>query len=322
MSEYNKMTNILAIGYYKLLQFCARVDWVDNNPYYEFLATSRQTTTRFAFKVFPISQIGGQELNGYIQSIYANRGSAPQLRVNVLLMFVDEETGRVCVQKLLTWRFGQSHVSDVSKEEPHELEESYVQLLFAELDEVIQVLPQSMWTFKKTIRIKDDRLIEAKIVYFRKFREDYRMKETPKLSEIEEFYRNLNGIPEVEYPKDRLDEMILEGVSHVYEQSDIRTSLFILNTDLRDLQLLLNERIANGIFLLIPQTDIVPAFLHSHPNGILPQLPLTIAYQPFDGHSHNNPITQSFSFECNLEDMSAAENLKDTYIPLKEFLIR
>lgn len=320
MSEYNNMTNILTIGYYKLLQICARVDGVDNCNYYDFLATSRQATTRFAFKVFPKSLMGSQELNGFVKEIYVNKDSATQLRINVLLMFVDEETGTVYVQKLLNWRYGQSWVSDITKEEPHELNENYAQLLFAELDEVVQVLPQSMWSFKKTIIIKDDSFIQAEIVYFRKFREDYRMKETPELNEIEKFYRYVNGIPEVEYPKDRLDEMIFEGISHVYAQLDVRTSIFILNTELRDLQLLLNQRIANGSFLFIPQINIAPAFLHSHPNGALPQLPITIAYQPF--YSKNNPIAQSFELECDLEDMNAAENLKDTFIPLENFLIR
>lgn len=322
MSEYNNITNILAIGYYKLLQFCARVDRVENCQFYDYLATSKLTTTRFAFKVFSTSQMRNQELKDFEQSIRVKRDSAPQLRINVLLMFVDEETGRVCVQKLLTWRFGQSNVSNVANEEPHELNESYAQLLFAELDEVIQVLPQTMWTFKKTITIKDDRFIHAEIVYFRKFREDYRMKEAPELNEIEEFYRYVNGIPEVEYPKDRLDEMILEGISHVYSQPDIRTSLFILNTELRDLQILLKGRITNGIFLFIPQIDIASAFLHSHPKGKLPQMPLSIAYQPYFDHSQSIPIAQSFEFECNLEDISAAENLIDSYIPLEKFLIR
>lgn len=316
------MTNILTIGYYKLLQLCARVDRVENCSYYDFLSTSGQTTTRFAFKVFPLVLVGGQELNDFEQSIRANKDSAPQLRINVLLMFVDEETGKVYVQKLLNWRYGQSYVSDVAKEKLHELNESYAQLLFAELDEVIQVLPQTMWTFKKTITIKDDIFIHAEIVYFRKFREDYRMKEVPELSEIEKFYRYVNGIPEAEYPKDRLDEMFLEGISHVYEQSDIRTSIFILNTELRDLQILLNHNISNIKFLFVPQIDIAPAFLHSHPDGILPQLQLTIVYKPFSGHSQNIPIVQSFEFECNSEDMRAAENLIDSYIPLEKFLIR
>lgn len=322
MSEYKNVTNILTIGYYKLLQLCARVDRVEKSSYYDFLATSRQTTTRFAFKVFPITLMGSQELNEYEQSIRANRNSAPQLRINVLLMFVEEETGKVYVQKLLNWRYGQSYVSDVTKEELHELNEGYAPLLFAELDEVIQVLPQPMWSFKKTITIKDDNFIQAEIVYFRRFREDYRMKETPELNEIEKFYRYVNGIPEVEYPKDRLDEMIMEGIGHAYDQLDVRTSLFILNTELRDLQVLLNHKIENIRFLFVPQTNIASAFLHSHSDGVLPQLPLSIAYQPLSGRSQKIPIVHGFEFECNPEDISAAEGLIDSYIPLEKFLIR
>lgn len=322
MREPDNMTNILAIGYYKLLQFCAHVDIVDNSPYYDFLATSKQTTTRFAFKVYPISQRGSHELNGFVQSICANKDGDSQLRISVLLMFVDEDTGRVYVQKLLTWRYGLSSVSDVENEEPHILNESNAQILFAELDNVIQVLPQSMWSFKKTITINDDSFIQAEIVYFRKFREDYRMKETPELSEIEKFYRYVNGIPEDEYPKDRLDEMIFEGVCHNYEQSDERTSLFILNTELRDLQLLLNHEIADVRFLFIPRLETASEFLHSHPDGILPQLPLSIAYQPYCGTIHNHSVVQSFEYECNSDDINTADALRNSYIPLKNFLIQ
>ena len=318
MSEYNSITKILAIGYYKLLQFCARVDRVEKSQFYDFLATSRLTTTRFAFKVFSKSQKGSQELKDFGDSICANKDSLPQLRINVLLMFVNEETGSGCVQKLLTWKYGCSYVSNVANEEPHELNEKYAQLLFAELDEVIQVLPQSMWSFKKRITIKDDSFIQAEIVYFRKFRDDYSMKEAPRLSEIEKFYRYVNGIPEVEYPKDRLDEMILDGVRHQYAQANVSTSPFILNTELRDLQLLLNEKIANGIFLFIPQIDII----HFHPKGKLLQMPISIAYQPNFDHSQIFPIVQSFEYECNLEDMKAADNLMDSYIPLENFLIK
>ena len=316
------MTNILTIGYYKLLQLCARVDKVENSPYYDFLATSKLTTTRFAFKVFPTSQMDGQELKGFVQSIHANKDSATQLRINVLLMFINEESGIIHVQKLLTWRYGRNHVTDVANENLHELNASSAQLLFAELDEVIQVLPQSMWSFKKTITIKDDNFIQAEIVYFRKFRENYRIKETPELDEIEKFYRYVNDIPEVEYPNDRLDEMIIEGVRHIYAHLDVRTSIFILNTELRDLQLLLNQKTVNGSFLFIPQSDIVQAFLHLHPDGILPQFPLTIAYLPLHNRTRGLPVSQSFEFECNAEDIHIVEKLKDSYVPLKDFLIK
>lgn len=322
MSEHINLTNILTIGYYKLLQLCAHVDRVENSPYYDYLATSKLTTTRFAFKVYPTSQRGSLELNSFVRSIYANKDSNSQLRINVLLMFVDEVTGTVYVQKLLTWRYGLSSVSDVENEEPHVFNDSNAQLLFAELDDVIQVLPQSMWSFKKTITIKDDSFIHAEIVYFRKFRDDYCLKETPELKEIEKFYRYVRGIPEMEYPKDRLDEMIFEGICHNYELSDVRTSLFILNTELRDLQLLLNHKIADARFLFIPGLEIAPVFLHSHPDGILPQLPLSIAYQPYSDAMQNHPIVQSFEYECGSDDINTAEALRDSYIPLKNFLIQ
>ena len=62
------------------------------------------------------------------------------------------------------------------------------------------------------------------------------MKQKEVRSEQERFQRMLTGIPEEEYPRDLLDEVILKGVEKVFPHPVVKSQILLLNIELQDLR--------------------------------------------------------------------------------------
>lgn len=101
----------------------------------------------------------------------------------------------------------------------------------------IELLPEKMWLIKKTIFLNSDVINDGEVIYFRKLSEDYKMNSPQNLTEKDRFDRVLNGTPEEEYPKDKLDEIIYQRFIDVYPNAKVKSETFLFSTDLANIRM-------------------------------------------------------------------------------------
>lgn len=114
-----------------------------------------------------------------------------------------------------------------------------IKFLFDEIRKhyhVIKILDVEKVKVVKHVVLKQDvygHQVPAEIVYFRDFKEDYKM--TPQEPANEEEYREKEryGHHKREYPNDILDEGILAAVRTRHPEADMRNSLLVTNTEYR-----------------------------------------------------------------------------------------
>lgn len=317
--NYDK-DQLLQIAYYKLLQYSQDVVIVTESPYYDVIISSRLTSSKIAVKIYPTSYVGNSIVTQLYQQILQLNQSEKQLLLPIIILYVDANTGHATVQQLLNWHYGSATVYDPLTEKQVEWNENNANIIFAAMDKVICVLPQEMWSFKKIISLNSDDFLEAYIIYFRTFHDEYKMHPKPQLSEVEKFMRSVKGIPEDEYPKDELDEFILESVRKQYPDATINTSTLILNTELRDLQYYNRYKREKGKVIMLPDSNEIQMYFASHPDGSLTGLEVDMVYMP---HLRNNPmgaICQLFSLEKTVSEMLVLEKLLDTCKPLSDYM--
>ena len=93
-------------------------------------------------------------------------------------------------------------------------------------------LPNNYLRIVKTISLETQDMVEAEVVYLRKFSPTYHMSSPPMLSDQERFNRLLTGTPEKEYPEDELDRLILTTIQASYPQAIIKSKILLFDVDL------------------------------------------------------------------------------------------
>lgn len=323
MTSNDNIYNLaIQMARYKLLQFCSKVAAVSNCEYYDYLVSTSNSDSRFAVKVYPDDIDCANEIAILYDKVKDQSNNNSQINIPIVLLYVNTTTASTKFQKMLTWNYNNRKAHDYRYEPKLNWNSKNATILFAEIDKAIVPLPNSMWSFKKVITIHSDLYLDAYIVYFRRITDSYRIQEKNCKSETESLSRLIKGIPETEWPSDKLDKAIIAAIDKEYPGCTIHSSSFIFNTELKDIQYYNRLNVVNGSVILIPSSGEFDKFLTIQVNGILPQIPLTIVYQP---HLFKNPdtvICQRFSVECSVDEMGEIENLKDTYVPLEKYLMK
>ena len=178
----------------------------------------------------------------------------------------------------------------------------------------IALLPQNMWKIKKTIFLNSDEINEAEIIYFRTLTEEYRMTTPDDLSEEQRFYRTLNGIPEEEYPKDKLDEIIYQKVVETYPNAKVKSETFLFSTDLANIRSK-KEKLSSSFklyfFAISYNTSNIPIIKENTQLNIDVDL---LYYSNIFGKNNIIPINQIIQTDDNL--INTINHQKDTYQPI------
>ncbi len=141
------------------------------------------------------------------------------------------------------------------------------------------------------------------LLYLRRFRPDYRMTPREVNSRQQQFELYLNGIPEEDYPSDDIDHMILDAVCNRYQNAEVRSSLLMLNTELRDLRYEIHRNnFVEG------RIDFLPKCPNPHLlNGItLYSLHVLIVKDPIAGKIDPS---QYYAVNCQVQNRLEYENL-------------
>lgn len=121
----------------------------------------------------------------------------------------------------------------------HRLTQDNIKLLFDEIRKyyhVIRILDVDKVKVVKHVVLNQDvygHQVPAEIVYFRDFKEDYKMNSQEPANEEERREKEQNVHLQREYPNDILDEGILAAVRTRHPEADMRNSLLVTNTEYR-----------------------------------------------------------------------------------------
>lgn len=182
----------------------------------------------------------GKQLQEYLdkvaEAIYEQ--GAPNLPV--VLCVVDDKKLTASVALVVEWRFGtpiiNKHISFIP------LTEKQWPVIIDNIkaaDSTIRVLDATNCMVVKHVLFSygnESKKGTAQLVYLRTLRPGYIMKQHQSDSQKQEFEKYLKGIPEEDYPSDKIDECVLKTVEKVYGEAKINSKLLIFSTELNDLK--------------------------------------------------------------------------------------
>jgi len=275
----------------------------------------------FAAKVMPMTA-SDEEVNDYrgkVSSSIQLRG-APKLPV--VIIKVEENTGEAELGIVLYYQYGTPAIERDINYIP--MDGGHRARLIDELkaaDKVIRVLEMANCKVIKTIRMplsQNGHDYMARLVYARDLSLNYRMKSHEKMTDAERFEYNLKGIPEGDYPVDKLDEKMLEAVrGQGYKDADMVSQLLLFSTELRDLKKKYDRPSLVANFLILPDLASCPAFLQGF---LLKGFNVDMFIDDGDDKVYHQ---RDFSMEIKLESVNDYYDFADgvkTLVGIKRFI--
>ena len=185
----------------------------------------------------------------------------------------------------------------------------------------IEVLQMECIRFIKCIGIsaKDStsNSCQAQIVYLRRPGEMYCMNTPVVLDDAEKFHRHLNGIPEEEYPKDELDDMIFNVVRMKYPDAKVHSTLLFSSYDMANLYRykMMKKRIDSKI-IVEPDFSTLNPSLNS--GVVIPQIPLELYIEKYVNNIQS--FEEPFWISCDYSQWINFRTIIDTKVGSMEFL--
>jgi hypothetical protein len=275
----------------------------------------------FAAKVLPMA-VSIDELNSYIAQVSSSillRG-APKLPV--VIIKVNEVTGEAELGVVLYYQYGTPTIEKRIRFMP--MNEENRGRLMDELktaDSVIRFLEIANCKVIKTIHmpvIQNGHEYRARLVYARDLSLSYRMKSHGEMTDVDRFEYILKGIPEDDYPMDKLDEGMLESTKKQgYVNAFMESHLLLFSSELRDLKRVYDRPSEIVNFIIIPDMASCPAL----PNGF------SLTSFNVDMYIDNGEETvfhdHYFSMEISLDCVDAYYDFVDglkTLVPIKKYI--
>lgn len=243
------------------------------STYYDMLVTEKATGLRFGIEVKFSSFENTKEYQEYIQSLLNIDVNDENNRIPILIMAVNEIQETAKIGFVVGWKFNKAYIYkkpsfvEVTKNSTNKIIDT-----IKSMDQTIRLLSKQGFKIKKTIDIRcryhQNNPCQGKIVYLRDFTEQYKMQQKKVVDERERFNRLLNGIPEEEYPSDFLDQTILEMVKQEFHDSSIKSELILFSPELRDLQVLSQNKRSLAEFRIFPNISDLPLEVKQLLDGI------------------------------------------------------
>ena len=275
----------------------------------------------FAAKVMPMTA-SDEEVNDYMGKVSSTMQLRGAPKLPVVIIKVDEHTGEAELGIVLCYEYGTATIERDINFIP--MDGGHRTRLIDELkaaDKVIRVLEMANCKVIKTIRMplnQNEHDYMARLVYARDLSLNYRMKSHQEMTDAERFEYNLNGIPEGDYPVDKLDEKMLEAVrGQGYKDAYMVSQLLLFSTELRDLKKIYNSPSLAAKFLILPDLASCPAL----PQGFLLK---GFNVDMFIDDGDDNVFQQrDFSMKIKLENVNDYYDFADgvkTLVGIKRFL--
>lgn len=151
-------------------------------------------------------------------------------------------------------------------------------------DYAIRSLYDNTYGVLKTISVKlpeyrhrlRDANVFGQIIYKRNFAQNYKMNTPEVIDDKEQWHRFMYGTPQSEYPHDELDNVILGALTEKFEDVSVDNSLFLFNSELRDLRQNYSNKLRKKLIIQVgPKIDSDAMALLGNVI-VCPRIPLTI----------------------------------------------
>lgn len=245
----------------------------------------------------------------------------------IIALFVEESTENAKVAFMVGWRIGSPRIyKNFELRNLNPKTGSQCLQIIKSMDEVIRVLSTDDLKVLKRItfsrKLHDDREQKAEILYFRKLSSTYRMNQKEVVDEKERIERLLKGTPEIEYPRDELDWIILEAVKSQFRNAEVHSKLILFSTDLDDLQMYKKVHCVKTNLLVSPNLTNVSSVELAMLNGLeMFNVNLDVFVENIFYQAAFDDI--SFDKEEPLEGWSLKlaewKKMKETLSPISEF---
>lgn len=228
------------------------------SPYYDLLVTiPEEGDLRFGVEI-KSSTFTETQAFSYATRILADLDyTNPQTQIPIILMCVNESAETATFSFLIGWNYGYPKIYrkvELRKANKENFEVAKEALKY--MDNVIRVISENNWTVLKRIgltkELGQNRSSYSELLYLRAFSSNYCMKQKQVTDEKEKLERLIKGIPEEEYPSDELDDFILNGVRTLYPDAKIKSSLILLSSDVKDIQILQNYWMEKASLMISP----------------------------------------------------------------------
>lgn len=253
---------------------------------YILIDTSGEPLCVFQIKPANISK---DELIAYLDSVAETVSDQGAPKLPLVLMLVDELGQSVKAALVVENHFGMPLVNnEINFKQINEENWPLIYDTIKSASNTIRVLEYSNCKIVKRITFQypgEHHEGTGHMLYLRHFRQDYRMRPREYSNRQQQFELYLKGIPEEDYPKDEVDELILHSIQSCYQGAKMKSSLLLLNTELRDFrrELQTNSTI-EGRIEFIPQ-NVDPHVV----NGLLIyNIPIDIILDPIAGNRKPN----------------------------------
>ena len=272
----------------------------------DLMVTERTTELRFVVEV-KRNDISQESLIEYLDRVAEIVSDQGMPRLPLVLILINEETQHMKAAIVVESHFGMPIVNRAINFV--ELTPESWPLFFDTIksaDSTIRVLTDINFRILKRISFNyegEHHEGTGHLLYLRRFRPDYRMTPREVNSRQQQFELYLNGIPEEDYPSDDIDHMILDAVRNRYQNVVVRSSLLMLNTELRDLR---NDIRRNNV--LEGSIDFIPTGdnLHMMNGLVIRSLPVVIIRDPIAGRKDPS---QHYAARCPVQNRQEYENL-------------
>ena len=216
-----------------------------------YFAMTRNNAKPFYISIRQNVEISQNEINVFINSLYTltNRqliGQAP-------LIVIVPRRNELFFGILLYWDYDKCYNNQNIKWRP--LNADTVRWLELQLQahrQRIAQLPEDYLRIVKTISLNCQELVEAEMIYLRKFSNIYHMSTPPILTEQERFNRLLTGTPEDEYPNDNLDKLLINHIRTQYPEATVKSSILLFDVDLIKFRQKMDKRIYSQTIHMLP----------------------------------------------------------------------
>lgn len=209
-----------------------------NSVLFDLIATYKDGL-RFGIKVASQEYVRSDRFKNYLETLKKWNVNIPQLPI--ILVCVDESNETATFGFLVTLDFNNPTINENPK--LVRFNSRNITMLKDNLDAMVKiakVISTESISIRKDISVtktaKNDIPCSVKFVYIRDFTNEYKMAD-PKIENDEQlFNRYLNGIPQEEYPHDRLDDLIFEAIKKKYLNAKIKSSTIVTNSELASLR--------------------------------------------------------------------------------------
>ncbi len=201
----------------------------------------------------------------YINMLETRTFKEEHERIPIVLLAVNESTEEAQMGFVVGWRFDRININ--RKLSLRSINRDSWPILFDNikgLDRVIRVLSQETISVVKRIVINEahnGRIHNAEIVYLRKFTNMYKMQQKVINDEQERIKRMMFGIPEEEYPSDRIDDDLYRLVKEKYPSAHVKSSLLLFSTELENLKQEIRQYNIQKNIVLRTEPDLIDAFI-------------------------------------------------------------